>query len=55
MGRWFANFLNAQGYSVTVADPSGRWPVWLSCDWRSDALAQDIIVVATQSRSPMAC
>jgi len=48
MGRWFASFLASQGFRVIVADPSG--PVdgleHLS-DWRSSALDQDIIVVAT--------
>jgi len=48
MGRWFANFLNAQGYSVTVADPGGAVAGFdYLADWRSDALDQDIIVVAT--------
>ncbi len=48
MGRWFSGFLTAQGYSVTVADPSGPVAgfVYLP-DWQDDALEQDLIVVAT--------
>lgn len=48
MGRWFAAFLTAQGYAVTVADPAG--PVagfGHVADWHDDALNQDMIVVAT--------
>lgn len=48
MGRWMADFLASQGFRITVADPSG--PVagyeWTS-DWRSGALDEDLIVVAT--------
>jgi len=48
MGRWTADFLASQGFRITVADPSG--PVagyeWMS-DWRSGALDEDLIVVAT--------
>lgn len=48
MGRWFAHFLNAQGYGVTVADPRAEVLGFGYCaDWRDDALDQDIIVVAT--------
>ena len=48
MGRWFANFLNAQGYAVRVADPVQGAPGYEHIvDWRSDALDQDLIVVAT--------
>ncbi len=48
MGRWFSNFLNAQGYTVTVADPSGVVEGFAHLsDWRSDSLQQDVIVVAT--------
>jgi chorismate mutase/prephenate dehydrogenase len=48
MGRWFAEFLTAQGYAVTVADPTGAVAglAYLP-DWRADALNQDLIVVAT--------
>ncbi|MGD9843743.1 MAG: prephenate dehydrogenase/arogenate dehydrogenase family protein, partial [Steroidobacteraceae bacterium] len=48
MGRWFTSFLLAQGYTVTVADPlMVETGVAYLPDWRSDALAQDLIVVAT--------
>ncbi len=48
MGRWFGNFLTAQGYRVTVADPTGAVAGFdYLADWRSDALHQDLIVVAT--------
>ncbi len=48
MGRWFSSFLTAQGYAVTVSDPVGEVPGFAYLpDWRSDALQQDIIVVAT--------
>lgn len=48
MGRWFAGFLTAQGYSVTVSDPAG--PVGnygYLADWRQARLDHDLIVVAT--------
>jgi chorismate mutase/prephenate dehydrogenase len=51
MGRWFARFLDSQGYAVAIADPAGTpdaFPV--SSDWRSDALEQDLIVVAAPLR-----
>ncbi len=48
MGRWFARFLGSQGYEIEVSDPGGPVP---GCavvdDWTTDALDQDIIVVAT--------
>lgn len=48
MGRWFSNFLTAQGYTVTVADPAGAVAGFAYLqDWQSDALQQDLIVVAT--------
>lgn len=47
MGRWFTRFLSSQGFSVTIADPSG--PVD-GCDhladWATSSLDQDYIVVA---------
>jgi chorismate mutase/prephenate dehydrogenase len=48
MGRWFTQFLTAQGYTVTVADPlqAATGFTYLP-DWRSDPLQQDLIVVAT--------
>jgi chorismate mutase / prephenate dehydrogenase len=48
MGRWFASFLNAQGYAVTVSDPVSAVPGFdYVQDWRSTALNHDLIVVAT--------
>lgn len=48
MGRWFANFLNAQGFTVTVADPFSTVEGFAYLkDWQADALNQDLIVVAT--------
>lgn len=48
MGHWFASFLNAQGYAVTVADPTGAVKGFgYVPDWQKDALDQDLIVVAT--------
>ncbi|MCB9663518.1 MAG: prephenate dehydrogenase/arogenate dehydrogenase family protein [Alphaproteobacteria bacterium] len=48
MGRWFVGFLAAQGYLVTVADPT---PVadglpWVA-DWRALPLDHDLVVVAS--------
>jgi chorismate mutase / prephenate dehydrogenase len=48
MGRWFASFLNAQGYAVTVSDPVSAVPGFdYVADWQGSALDQDLIVVAT--------
>jgi chorismate mutase/prephenate dehydrogenase len=50
MGRWFSEFLASQGYSVTVADPSGRpdnATYAYIADWRESSLEYDLIVVAT--------
>lgn len=48
MGRWFAEFLTSQGYSVTVADPAGNVEgCGYVADWRTTALDHDFIVVAT--------
>ena len=47
LGAWFADFLNAQGYAVSIADPAadtsqpGQFP-----DWQSAGTDFDIIVVA---------
>jgi chorismate mutase/prephenate dehydrogenase len=47
MGRWFVEFLQSQGYAVTVADPTG--PVegfpWVA-DWRETADIFAVTVVA---------
>ena len=47
MGGWFVRFLSAQGYTVTVADPSRSTEdvEWVA-DWRKSNLQQDLIVVA---------
>lgn len=48
MGRWFANFLNAQGYAVTIADPLGQVAGFGFLEsWEGAALDHDLIVVAT--------
>jgi chorismate mutase / prephenate dehydrogenase len=48
MGAWFGQFLGAQGFAVTVADPSAApTPFERLADWRESALDHDIIVVAT--------
>ena len=48
MGRWFAEFMASQGFSVEIADPAGA-PAGFAhlADWRTSALAQDFIVIAT--------
>jgi chorismate mutase/prephenate dehydrogenase len=48
MGRWFASFLAAQGYDITIADPRSGPPgvPWVE-DWRTLDLTHDLIVVAT--------
>lgn len=47
MGRWFAGFLAAQGYSVQVADPlPGPDGVAHVADWHTLTLDHDLIVVA---------
>lgn len=47
MGRWFAEFLDSQGYAVTVADPvkgDGGFP-WVA-DWQQTSADFDVTVVA---------
>ena len=47
MGRWFADFMASQGFTVEVADPAGAPPGFAHLpDWRSSDLAHDFIVVA---------
>jgi chorismate mutase/prephenate dehydrogenase len=48
MGRWFADFLTSQGFSVEVADPVGA-PAGVThvADWRTTDLKQDFILLAT--------
>jgi chorismate mutase/prephenate dehydrogenase len=47
MGRWFANFLDSQGYAITIADPASSVDGF-SCveDWRSSANDFAVTVVA---------
>jgi chorismate mutase/prephenate dehydrogenase len=48
MGRWFADFLDSQGFEVEVADPAGPVePHAYRADWQSDDLSHELIVVAT--------
>ncbi len=48
MGRWFAEFLMSQGFTVEVADPVGV-PPGTQCveDWRTTDLQHDYILLAT--------
>jgi chorismate mutase/prephenate dehydrogenase len=51
MGRWIADFLAAQGFAITVADPSGELSGYDHvADWQRTDLQQDLIVVATPIR-----
>jgi chorismate mutase/prephenate dehydrogenase len=48
MGRWFSEFMTSQGFSVTVADPTGAPPGFTHVvDWKTTALDHDFIVIAT--------
>jgi len=48
MGRWFAEFLDSQGFEVEVADPAGPVePHAHRADWQSGDLSQELLVVAT--------
>jgi chorismate mutase / prephenate dehydrogenase len=48
MGRWFAEFLASQGFSIEVADPAGAPPGTVQVeDWRHTDLQHDFIVLAT--------
>jgi chorismate mutase/prephenate dehydrogenase len=48
MGRWHADFLASQGFTVEVADPSAGGSAYACrADWRAGALDHDVIVVAT--------
>jgi len=48
MGRWFAEFLTSQGYSVEVADPAGAPPGTTHIpDWHQSDLKHDYILCAT--------
>jgi chorismate mutase / prephenate dehydrogenase len=51
MGHWVADFLAAQGFAVTVADPSGEVAGYdYVADWKTTDLHHDFIVVATPIR-----
>ncbi|MCX7053183.1 MAG: prephenate dehydrogenase/arogenate dehydrogenase family protein [Proteobacteria bacterium] len=51
MGHWVADFLAAQGFAVTVADPAGEVAGYdYVADWKTSDLHHDIIVVATPIR-----
>jgi chorismate mutase/prephenate dehydrogenase len=48
MGRWFGEFLDSQGFSVTVADPAGAVQGFAhTADWRALPDAFAVTVVAT--------
>jgi chorismate mutase / prephenate dehydrogenase len=47
MGRWFAQFLDSQGFDVQIADPSAPDSATCVEDWRRTDLAHDYIIVAT--------
>jgi chorismate mutase / prephenate dehydrogenase len=48
MGRWFADFLTSQGFTVEIGDPAGA-PAGMThvTDWRTTDLKQDFILLAT--------
>lgn len=50
MGRWLVRFLDAQGFSVSVSDPSGAPEGAAVVDWTCAPLDQDLIVVAAPLR-----
>jgi chorismate mutase/prephenate dehydrogenase len=51
MGHWVADFLAAQGFAVTVADPAGEVAGYdYVADWKTTDLHHDFIVVATPIR-----
>jgi chorismate mutase/prephenate dehydrogenase len=51
MGRWFARFLNSQGFLVEIADPAGGDGDFAHIDdWRESPLDHDFIVVAAPLR-----
>lgn len=48
MGRWFAEFLDSQGFDVTIADPAGPVPGFKHIgDWQAAADDFAVTVVAT--------
>ncbi len=52
MGRWFARFLDSQGFVIEIADPKASVGEHSSIsDWREASLEQEIIVVACPIRT----
>ena len=52
MGRWFAHFLDAQGFEVWIADPSGAPEGFNSAaHWQTQLAQFDVIVVAATLRA----
>jgi chorismate mutase / prephenate dehydrogenase len=52
MGRWFARFLNSQGFAVEIADPAGGDQDFPQLeDWRASPLDHDFIIVAAPLRN----
>ena len=52
MGRWFAHFLESQGYRTMIADPAGPVEGFEHfSDWHGAPLEQDLIIVATQLKT----
>ncbi len=48
MGRWFAEFLDSQGFEVTIADPGDLPPAFQGvADWRDTPDHYQVTVVAT--------
>src|SRR5512137_1006547 len=46
MGRWIADFLAAQGFAITIADPSGELAGYDHVpDWQQTDLQHDLVVV----------
>jgi chorismate mutase/prephenate dehydrogenase len=47
MGRWFADFMASQGFSVEIADPAAANTAHTAIgDWRESPLTHDFIVIA---------
>ncbi len=52
MGRWFAQFLDAQGFAVEISDPAGCPEEFTACaNWQQTAMQVDLIVIAAQLRA----
>ncbi len=55
MGRWFAQFLDAQGFAVEISDPSGCPEEYSASEnWQQSAMQVDVIVIAAQLRASSA-